>query len=141
VRLLLDSHALLWWMNDSTRLGASARRAIGDAAGVAASLATVWEIAIKAGLGKLSVGLPELLANIARDGFEVVPVTAADCLAVAGFPRHHGDPFDRMLIAQARGRGLALLSDDPSFAPYGVHGAALRVGQPVTRLSAPAQSP
>jgi PIN domain nuclease of toxin-antitoxin system len=67
MRLPLDSHALLWWMDDSPWLGASARRAIGDPADVAVSLATIWEIAIKAGLGKLSADLPELLANSAAE--------------------------------------------------------------------------
>ena len=120
MNLLLDSHALLWWLDDSPRLGPAARTAIGSAASVAVSLASVWEIAIKAGLGKLSVDLDELLANVRRDGFDLLPLTAADCLAVARLPHRHGDPFDRMLIAQARERGLTLVSDDRNFAAYEV---------------------
>ena len=84
------------------------------------SVATIWEICIKAGLGKLAVDLPELLENLARDGFELLPITCADCLAVSALPHHHGDPFDRMLIVQARDRGLTLLSDDRNFAGYEV---------------------
>ena len=80
MNLLLDSHALLWWLDDSPRLGPAARTAIGSAASVAVSLASVWEIAIKAGLGKLSVDLDELLANVRRDGFDLLrspPPTAS----------------------------------------------------------------
>ena len=120
MRLLLDSHALLWWLDDSQRLGPRARAMIDNAASVAVSMASIWEIAIKAGIGKLTVDLDEMLANVGRDGFELLPITAADCRAIARLPRHHGDPFDRMLIAQARARGLTLLSDDANFAAYQV---------------------
>jgi PIN domain nuclease of toxin-antitoxin system len=120
MNLLLDSHALLWWMDDNPRLGPAAREAIGGAGNVSVSMVSIWEIAIKAGLGKLSVDVDELLANVRRDGFGLLPITAADCLAIVRLPRHHGDPFDRMLVAQAHGRGLTLVSDDRNFAAYGV---------------------
>jgi PIN domain nuclease of toxin-antitoxin system len=120
MNLLLDSHALLWWLDDNPRLGPAARAAIGSAASVAVSLASIWEIAIKVSLGKLSVDLEELLANVRRDGFDLLPITAADCLAVARLPHHHGAPFDRMLIAQACERGLTLVSDDRNVAAYGI---------------------
>ncbi len=120
MKLLLDSHTLLWWLDDSPRLGSRARSAIVEATVVAVSLATIWEIAIKIGLGKLSVDLRDLLVNISRDGFDLLPVTPSDCLAVAALPRHHGDPFDRMLIVQAREQGMTLLSDDRSFTAYEV---------------------
>ena len=126
MRLLLDSHALLWWLDDSPRLGSQARAMIANAASVAVSMASIWEIAIKAGLGKLAVDVGELIDNVGRDGFELLPITAADCLAVARLPRHHGDPFDRMLIAQARARDLTLVSDDASFTAYQVSIAACR---------------
>jgi PIN domain nuclease of toxin-antitoxin system len=118
MNLLLDSRALLWWMDDNPRLGPAVREAIGRAASVAVSLVSIWEIAIKSSLGKLTVDLNELLANVCRDGFDLLPVTAADCLAVTRLPHRHGDPFDRMLIAQARERGLTLVSDDRNFAAY-----------------------
>ena len=124
MRLLLDSHALLWWLDDSPRLGSQARAMIANAASVAVSMASIWEIAIKAGLGKLAVDVGELLDNVGRDGFELLPITAADCLAIARLPRHHGDPFDRMLIAQARARDLTLVSDDANFTAYQVSIAA-----------------
>lgn len=126
MRLLLDSHALLWWLDDSPRLGSQARATIASAASVAVSMASIWEIAIKAGLGKLAVDVGELLDNVGRDGFELLPITAADCLAIARLPRHHGDPFDRMLIVQARARDLTLVSDDLSFAAYHVPITACR---------------
>ena len=120
MKLLLDSHTLLWWLDDSPRLGNRARSAIADATVVAVSLATIWEIAIKVGLEKLSVDLRDLLVNISRDGFDLLPVTSSDCLAVAALPRHHGDPFDRMLIAQAQSDGLVIVTADPAFAAYDV---------------------
>jgi PIN domain nuclease of toxin-antitoxin system len=126
MRLLLDSYALLWWLDDSPRLGPQAGAMIAGAASVAVSMASIWEIAIRAGLGELAVDVGELLDNVGRDGFELLPVTAADCLAIARLPRHHGDPFDRMLIGQARARDLTLLSDDPSFAACRVPIAAYR---------------
>lgn len=124
MNLLLDSHTLLWWLDDSPRLGSRARAMIAGAASVAVSMASIWEIAIKAGLGKLTVDLDELIDNVGRDGFELLPITAADCVAITRLPRHHGDPFDRMLIAQARARDLTLVSDDASFAAYRVSIAA-----------------
>lgn len=124
MNLLLDSHTLLWWLDDSPRLGSRARAMIAGATSVAVSMASIWEIAIKAGLGKLTVDLDELIDNVGRDGFELLPITAADCAAIARLPRHHGDPFDRMLIAQARARDLTLVSDDASLAAYRVPIAA-----------------
>ena len=123
MRLLLDSHALHWWLDDSPRLGPRARAMIAGAVSVAVS---IWEIAIRAGLGELAVDVDELLDNVGRDGFELLPVTAADCLAISRLPRHRGDPFDRMLIGQARARDLTLLSDDASFAACRVPIAAYR---------------
>ncbi|HEX6015179.1 MAG TPA: type II toxin-antitoxin system VapC family toxin [Geminicoccaceae bacterium] len=94
MNLLLDSHALLWWMDDNPRLGPTARKMICGAASISVGSASIREIAIKTSLGKLSVDVDELLANIRRDGFDLLPITAADCLAVARLPRHYDDPFD-----------------------------------------------
>jgi PIN domain nuclease of toxin-antitoxin system len=110
--LLLDSQALLWLLDDSPRLGPRSRQAITSAQGVHVSAATVWELTIKTILGKLSVpaGLP---ARLTAQGLELLSVTAEHAEAIRDFPeltRH--DPFDRLLVAQARHSGLQLLTAD-----------------------------
>jgi PIN domain nuclease of toxin-antitoxin system len=117
---LLDTHVLLWWLADDPRLGASARSAI--AAGdrpVFVSAATIWEVSIKAALGKLT--LPGPIAEVLEpEGFTALPVTWQHAAAAGALPRHHGDPFDRMLVAQAMTEGCTLISRDGRLAPYGV---------------------
>jgi PIN domain nuclease of toxin-antitoxin system len=118
--LLLDTHALLWWLADPKLLSEDARRAIGDGKNtVYVSAAVAWEIAIKRALGKLDA--PEdLLAAMAANRFLPLPVTIPHALAVATLPDHHRDPFDRLLIAQALHEGFKLVSRDPHVARYGV---------------------
>jgi PIN domain nuclease of toxin-antitoxin system len=110
--LLLDSHALLWLLDDNPRLGPRARQAITSAQGVHVSAATVWELTIKTMLGQLSVpiGLP---ARLTAQGLELLSITAEHAEAIRDFPeltRH--DPFDRLLVAQASRAGLQLLTAD-----------------------------
>jgi PIN domain nuclease of toxin-antitoxin system len=117
---LLDTHVLLWWLADDPRLGASARAAIaaGDRA-VFVSAATIWEVSIKAALGKLT--LPGPIAEVLEpEGFAALPVTGQHAAAAGALPRHHGDAFDRMLVAQAMAEGCTLISRDGRLAPYGV---------------------
>jgi PIN domain nuclease of toxin-antitoxin system len=123
VRLLLDTHALLWWLLDDPELPASPRRAIESADAVFASAASVWEIAIKQRLGKL----PELrfavteLPGLIRDSrFMPLPVDERHAAAVGALPKHHRDPFDHLLIAQALSEQLTLVSRDRQFEAYGV---------------------
>jgi PIN domain nuclease of toxin-antitoxin system len=120
VTLLLDTHVLLWWLFDDDRLTPAMRAAIADPrTSVAVSAASAWEMAIKATRGKLTI--PEDLAEeIARQGFEGLPVTVEDSLAAGALPRHHDDPFDRMLIAQAARRRFVLVTADRRFADYDV---------------------
>jgi PIN domain nuclease of toxin-antitoxin system len=124
VRLLLDTHALLWWLADSRRLPATWRRAIADAdTQVLVSAATVWEIAIKRGLGKVRIDLPKdvSLAGLAQAcGFEDLVVKPEHAAAVQDLPLHHADPFDRLLIAQARCEGLTFVTADQSLFSYDV---------------------
>jgi PIN domain nuclease of toxin-antitoxin system len=121
VRLLLDAHAYLWWLLDDPRLSAVARRSIADPESVVhVSSAVVWELAIKAALGKLALGTADLAAEIAANGFVELPISARHAQAAGLLPRHHDDPFDRMLIAQARIEGLSLVSRDAAFEAYGV---------------------
>lgn len=120
MKLLLDTHILLWWLADDRRLPAAVRGAIIEpTTRVAVSAATAWEIGIKQALGKLEApdDLEEQLA-VAR--FTAVPVTIPDGLAAARLPRHHDDPFDRMLIAQAVTRDLMIATVDARFVHYGV---------------------
>jgi len=118
--LLVDTHVLLWWLADDDRLTAPMRSAMAEAGmRVFVSAASVWEMAIKSQLGKLSI--PEGLdGEMERQGFEELVVTHADALAAGSLPPHHADPFDRMLIAQAARRDLVLVSADRRFAGYDV---------------------
>jgi PIN domain nuclease of toxin-antitoxin system len=120
VILLLDAHALLWWLADDPGLADGARRAIADPANdVLVSSATVWEIEIKRALGKLEA--PHgLVATLEPAGFGTLPITAVDAESAGSLPPHHRDPFDRMLVAQAKRLDAVVLSRDESFALYGV---------------------
>jgi PIN domain nuclease of toxin-antitoxin system len=119
VRLLLDTHALVWWLADEG-LTAEAREAIADPANlVAVSAASAWEISIKKALGKLAAP-DDLEHQVRTGGFTPLPVSIAHGLAAGQLPRHHEDPFDRMLIAQAFAEGLTIVTRDKRFAEYGV---------------------
>jgi PIN domain nuclease of toxin-antitoxin system len=121
VTLLLDTHVLLWWLADDPRLTPGMRGAIEDpATTVALSAVSTWEIAIKMALGKMDA--PDDLAVLIRGaGFDELAVTVDDGWAAGRLPRHHDDPFDRMLIAQAVRRGLVVATADRRFAAYDVH--------------------
>lgn len=126
MNLLLDTHALLWWLSDNPKLGSKARRAIADAAMVGVSMASIWKISIKACLGKLDADVAEIIAECHRNGFELMAIEPAHCIAAATLPRHHGEPFDRMLVIQAKASGLTLLSGDRWADAYGVVRMACR---------------
>jgi len=121
VRLLLDTHAFLWAVAEPARLGATARAAIMDGGNaVFVSAATAWEIAIKEALGRLAFPVARFLAEVEAAGFAHLPIRAEHALAAGALPRHHADPFDRMLVAQAGLEGLTLISEDAALAAYGV---------------------
>lgn len=118
-QLLLDTHAFLWWRENSPRLSNEARGLIRSASVVFVSVASAWEAAIKVGLGKLR--LPESFeAGVIASRFDKLPIAFSHADAVSKLPRHHSDPFDRMLIAQAIGERLTLVTHDRRFAPYGI---------------------
>lgn len=124
MRLLLDTHAFLWWLAGNRRLSHTARSAIGDHANdVAVSAASAWEIATKHRLGKLTeadaVAL-DVAGGIASQGFEELAITVDDAERAGRLPGLHRDPFDRVLIAQALSRHLVIASIDPVFDRYGV---------------------
>lgn len=121
MKLLLDSHAFLWWLVEDPKLTADARQAIADPASIVhVSAATVWELSIKATLGKLDLGGSDLVEEIEANGFVELPMTARHSLVAGTLPRHHEDPFDRMLIAQARIEGLTIVTREPAFRAYDV---------------------
>lgn len=118
-QLLLDTHAFLWWRENSSRLGNDARGHIASANVVFVSVASAWEAAIKIALGKLR--LPESFeAGVVASRFDKLPIDFSHADAVATLPRHHDDPFDRMLIVQAMAERLTLVTHDRRFAPYGI---------------------
>ena len=118
-RLLLDTHVLLWWLSDDRRLGKRAREAIADPNNEAfASAVSGWEIAIKRGLGKLDAP-DDLEEHVKGQGFKPLPITFGHTERVGKLPRLHDDPFDRMLVAQARTEGLVLITKDARIKRYG----------------------
>ena len=119
MRLLLDTHALLWWLADEG-LTTQARDAIADPANVVVvSAASAWEISIKKALGKL-VAPDDLEQQVQAGGFLPLPISIAHGVAAGRLARHHEDPFDRMLIAQAYAEGLTIVTRDTRFNEYGV---------------------
>jgi PIN domain nuclease of toxin-antitoxin system len=119
LRLLLDTHTLIWWAHD---------RAIAPEAGnairapenpVVVSAASIWEVEIKVRTGKLELEA-DLATGSAEHGFERLPITFDHAVAAGRLPRHHADPFDRMLVAQAQLEGLTLVTRDPVFDRYAV---------------------
>lgn len=119
MRLLLDTHIVLWAMLDDPRLPPGIRQAIADCETLRISAVTVWEVAIKTGLGKLAVPA-DLFERAAAAGAQPLAITWDHAEAVRHLPLHHADPFDRLLIAQAQCEGLVLASVDRKFADYGV---------------------
>ena len=121
MKLLLDGHAFLWWLADAPELSATARATVADPDNmVLVSAATIWEIEIKRALGRLEAGSADLVAEIEANGFGELPVRASHAVAASRLPRHHEDPFDRMLLAQSQVEGLVCVTRDPAFEPYGV---------------------
>ena len=119
MRLLLDTHTFIWW--DEGTLARAARDLIVGADEVFVSAVSGWEIAIKAALGKIRVAASTAVADAVADyGFTELPVTLRHADAVRSLPPYHGDPFDRLLIAQAATDGLTVLTGDREFEPYRV---------------------
>jgi len=119
LNLLLDTHILLWALNDAKELGPAARSMIDAADRVYVSSASFWEVAIKVSVGKLAIDLDRLNRQAQAAGFEPLPVTWLHALAVGGLPPLHRDPFDRMLVAQALSEPLHFLTHDELLAGYG----------------------
>jgi PIN domain nuclease of toxin-antitoxin system len=119
VRLLLDTHVFLWWRADAPELPASARLAMLDTSNeVLVSAVVAWEITIKRALGKLDFE-GRVADAVAEEGFASLPIELRHADELTRLPAHHRDPFDRMLVAQARIESLTLVSVDPAFRDYG----------------------
>ena len=118
-RLLLDTHVFLWWQSADHRLSRRIRAAIETADVVFVSVASAWECSIKSALGKLR--LPRNFEKaVEQGGFEKLLISFAHAEAAGRLPPHHSDPFDRMLVAQARAESLVLVTHDRQFEPYDV---------------------
>jgi PIN domain nuclease of toxin-antitoxin system len=120
VDLLLDTHAFIWWTARDPRLLESARSAIADAENrIVVSATSVWEISIKRASGKLAFR-HDILEVLARTGFESLDIAPRHADLAGSLPLHHTDPFDRLLIAQAKIERFVLVTQDRHFPPYGV---------------------
>lgn len=120
MKILLDTHILLWWLGDDPMLSKKARSLISDKKNlVFVSAASTWEVMIKKALGKLEV--PENLIEILKDNhFKHLPITLEHTMTIAQLPKHHHDPFDRMLVAQSNCESLTLMTADEKLTFYDV---------------------
>lgn len=118
MKLLLDTHVVLWWQRDDRRLNPAARKAIAEADIVWVSAASGWEAAIKSSIGRLRLDEP-FRVLVAADDFTELPMTLAHTECLQALPAHHTDPFDRILVAQALVERATLVTHDRALEPYG----------------------
>ena len=118
MRLLLDTHILLWVMLDDRQLSARARRLIADADSLHVSTVSLWELAIKRSLGKLRLDVDALDAHLSGNAIQPLAISWAHARQLRALPVLHGDPFDRMLVAQALSEPMRLLTHDAALAAY-----------------------
>lgn len=121
MKLLLDTHALLWWLADDDQLGPHARDLIADPANdILVSVASLWEVVVKNRVGKLDANIPEILEAIDLDGFTRLKIKPDHLRGLAKLPKQHRDPFDHLLIAQAIAEQATFLSEDRNIPQYPV---------------------
>lgn len=123
MKLLLDTHTFLWFIDDSPQLSQKGKTLLEADHALLLSIASLWEIAIKLRLGKLTVEMPTevlMTQQLTRNDIDVLPITVAHLLVVSTLPLHHRDPFDRLLIAQAIVEQIPIVSADPAFDAYPV---------------------
>ena len=118
MNLLLDTHIYIWCLEDNKKLKNQAKNLIIDADVVYVSMLSTWEIAIKTGLGKLTIDAKKMMSGIELNGFKELPLTNTHILQLETLPLHHRDPFDRMLIAQAISEPLIFLTADKNLQHY-----------------------
>jgi len=118
--LLLDTHAFLWWQGGGSALSSAARQAIASQDSVVyVSAASAWEMAIKRAKGRLESPM-DVAEAVDANGFHELPISTMHAQSVGALPPYHNDPFDRLLIAQAKLEGLTIVTRDPAFKAYGV---------------------
>ena len=121
MRLLLDTHALLWWLADDHQLGPQARELIEDPGNdVLISVVSLWEIVVKVRVGKLEADIQEVADSVTREGFALLDINSAHLVTLAQLPMHHRDPFDHLLIAQAIEEDATFISEDRNASRYKV---------------------
>jgi PIN domain nuclease of toxin-antitoxin system len=123
MKLLLDTHTFLWFIEDSPHLSTKAKRLLESDADLVLSIGSIWEMAVKIGIGKLTVARPfkEFIPDqLAKNEVEQLPITVEHLVQVSSLPLHHRDPFDRLLIAQALVEQIAVVSIDDKFDAYGI---------------------
>jgi PIN domain nuclease of toxin-antitoxin system len=124
MRVLLDTHVFLWWVEGDRKLPSKARSVLADPGNECfLSMASAWELAIKTGLGKLELAVPVqryVVEHLSANGFRLLDIGIGHIGRVQSLPGHHGDPFDRLLIAQAMEEDLAIVTADPVFRKYGL---------------------
>ncbi len=120
MKLLLDTHILLWWIKNNKHLTTKARQLIENQRNVViVSAASMWELAVKRAVGKIEVDLTQLEQYITAGDFETLSITMHHAVAVSDLPMHHRDPFDRMLLAQCIVESAQLLTSDAALKAYG----------------------
>lgn len=117
---LLDTHIILWWLSEPSKIATKARKIISDKnQSVSVSSVSFWEMAIKQGIGRLR--MPDnIITTLTHEGFSLLSLTPEEALTVAYLPKHHNDPFDRMLISQAKLNNMTIISRDEQFQHYPV---------------------
>lgn len=120
---IIDTHALIWFLNGDKDLSAKARKAIEASDSVNfISIASLWEIAIKISLDRLSLKIPliDLVEEMEKSGFQLLAINFSDIITLSSLPFHHRDPFDRLLISQGQSSGFTIITKDKFFPEYDV---------------------
>jgi PIN domain nuclease of toxin-antitoxin system len=123
MKLLLDTHAFIWFVEDDEKLPERIRIQIEDAENeILISIVSLWEIAVKTSLGKLelTIDIPSMISKIEENGFSILPILPEHTVFVSSLPFHHRDPFDRMLISQSITEKIKMVSKDGAFDDYDV---------------------
>ena len=123
MRILVDTHIVLWYLEGDQSLSRTRRQRIVDPANdIFVSIASLWEISIKISIGRLKISRPfsDILVHLSNQSIAILPIMPGHVLQVATLPFHHRDPFDRMIIAQSQVEFLSVMSHDKNFAAYGV---------------------
>jgi PIN domain nuclease of toxin-antitoxin system len=123
MRILVDTHVVLWYLEGNQSLSKTRRQAIVDARNdIFVSIASLWEISIKISFGKLKISRPisDIFLQLAKQGISVLPIMPGHVMQAATLPLHHRDPFDRMLIAQSQVEFLSIMTNDDIFGAYGI---------------------